>query len=609
MAPLPVNTLSVHRAKQAPTNLNIHIDAHQTPGYNYLAPNVPGSSTIQPRALAYGPQTFFPTLDTETHQNFGLRTYHTRHALTVADAEAPVTLGSWDYFTATLLFVLVIGMFVWTAWARVKLYSSAPLQPSDLHHQSPKIVIKVNKNAPKSYGSTGSIVPAEKSCAVDEGVSESAVETCELATDTALPLSMSAKNSVDAYLLNAARMCLINNVLYVIILSAALDLVGPNVPKGVVLLADVIPSFGVKLCAPYFIHVVPYSVRILVFVALSATGMLLISLTPSYTDGGTITTKLAGVILASLSSGGGELSFLGLVHYYGPFSLAAWGSGTGGAGLIGAGAYALATTTIGLSVSTTLLASAFLPAVMLVSFFLILPLEPLRRSNKPLDGGALLGEEDPIEQEQREGLLASPDGPKPGFVGQSRSSSWSLFKHNLARAKGLFFPYMLPLLLVYIAEYTINQGVSPTLLFPLKESPFKHFRAFYPAYNAIYQAGVFISRSSTPFLRVHNLYLPSFLQMANLLLLTLHALFNFIPNVYIVFAIIFWEGLLGGLVYVNTFAEISDTVPKEDREFSLSATTVSDSGGICIAGFIGMAFEVWLCNWQVRHGRDYCKKL
>ncbi|ETI27854.1 protein btn1 [Cladophialophora carrionii CBS 160.54] len=400
---------------------------------------------------------------------------------------------------------------------------------------------------------------------------------------------------------------LINNVLYVIILSAALDLVGPDVPKGVVLLADVIPSFGVKLCAPYFIHVVPYSVRILVFVALSATGMLLIALTPGYTDGGTITMKLAGVILASLSSGGGELSFLGLVHYYGPFSLAAWGSGTGGAGLIGAGAYALATTTLGFSVNTTLLASACLPAVMLLSFFLVLPLEPLRSHARTHDGYDSLVRDD--DNEQREGLLSSPGSPKPAFAGKPQTSGLSLFRRNLARARGLFLPYMLPLLLVYIAEYTINQGVSPTLLFPLTQSPFKHFRAFYPTYNAIYQAGVFISRSSTPFLRIPNLYLPSFLQVVNLIVLTLHALFNFIPSVYIVFAIIFWEGLLGGLVYVNTFAEISDKVPREDREFSLSATTVSDSGGICIAGFLGMAFEVWLCNWQVRHGRDYCKKL
>ena len=167
---------------------------------------------------------------------------------------------------------------------------------------------------------------------------------------------------------------------------------------------------------------------------------------------------------------------------------------------------------------------------------------------------------------------------------------------------------MVPMLLVYIAEYVINQGVAPTLLFPLRESPFDHFRSFYPTYNAIYQVGVFISRSSTPFFRLHNLYLPSLLQVVNLVLLTLHAMFNFIPTVWLVFIIIFWEGLLGGVVYVNTFAEIAERVPKEDREFSLGATTVSDSGGICIAGFLSMGWEVWLCSWQVSHGRDYCRR-
>ena len=50
---------------------------------------------------------------------------------------------------------------------------------------------------------------------------------------------------------------------------------------------------------------------------------------------------------------------------------------------------------------------------------------------------------------------------------------------------------MLPLLLVYLAEYTINQGVAPTLLFPLESSPFHHYRAFYPTYNAIYRKFIF----------------------------------------------------------------------------------------------------------------------
>ncbi|KAH7075556.1 batten's disease protein Cln3 [Paraphoma chrysanthemicola] len=413
---------------------------------------------------------------------------------------------------------------------------------------------------------------------------------------------------------------LINNVLYVIILSAALDLVGPSVPKGVVLLCDVIPSFLTKLCAPYFIHKIPYNIRILIFVTLSACGMFIIALTPPLQDSRTITIKMCGVMLASLSSGGGELSFLGLTHYYGHFALASWGSGTGGAGLIGAGAYAIATNTLQINPRTSLLVFAFLPLIMVLSFFVILPLGPLRAGSRKLgEYEAIDSNEQDEESETRhdneqEGLLSSSALSTSGHRvsdddddNKSAHKALGGFEANLRRARGLFFPYMLPLLLVYIAEYTINQGVAPTLLFPLDSSPFDEYRSFYSTYNAIYQVGVFISRSSTPFIRIHHLYIPSFLQVANLVLLTLHAMFNFIPSYYIICIIIFWEGLLGGLVYVSTFAEITDNVPKEDREFSLGATSVSDSGGICIAGFLSMAVEVGLCKWQVDHGRNYCK--
>ena len=245
---------------------------------------------------------------------------------------------------------------------------------------------------------------------------------------------------------------LINNVLYVIILSSALDLVGPSVPKGVVLLADVVPSFFTKLTAPYWIDAVPYQARILVLVALSASGMLLIALSPETRDGGSIAIKLSGAVLASLSSGLGELSFLGLTHFYGHFALAAWGSGTGGAGLVGAGAYVLATTTIGLSVRTSLLSFAFLPLIMLFAFFVVLPLEPLRLT-KGKSGGYQSVEQDEMEDEslvpdnedptlvEHEGLLATSMHSTRSFRPlSSDEEGWSKFKHNLRRASRLFIP-------------------------------------------------------------------------------------------------------------------------------------------------------------------------
>jgi battenin len=237
----------------------------------------------------------------------------------------------------------------------------------------------------------------------------------------------------------------------VIILSAAVDLVGPDVPKGVVLLADVIPSFATKLIAPYFIHLVPYWMRTVIFVFLSAVGMLVVAMSPAYTDGGSISFKIAGIILASFSSGGGELSFMGLTHFYGPFSLAAWGSGTGAAGLVGAGAYALATSALGFSVRTTLLFSACLPAIMVASFFIVLPKSPLRSAEADADRYRVVEGGDQVEEDEMEdgisgedeGLLGSSrgasDAHKPVHVNQG--GTWQdQVRLNLHRVKGLFIP-------------------------------------------------------------------------------------------------------------------------------------------------------------------------
>lgn len=235
---------------------------------------------------------------------------------------------------------------------------------------------------------------------------------------------------------------LINNVLYVIILSAALDLVGPSTPKGVVLLADVLPSFLTKLTAPYYIHLLPYPFRVSAFVFLSACGMLIIAMSPPSKDTLATLIKLFGVSLASISSGAGELSFLGLTHHYGHRSLASWSSGTGGAGLVGAGAYVLATTTLGLTSRTSLIAFAFLPIIMLLSFFVVLPTYAVPGDYQAIatgdDDEGLSATHTDEEEDQR---LASSLPAEPGAqTDVKHTRAWTLFRANVKRAKGLFLP-------------------------------------------------------------------------------------------------------------------------------------------------------------------------
>ncbi|KAF8448538.1 batten's disease protein Cln3 [Terfezia claveryi] len=361
---------------------------------------------------------------------------------------------------------------------------------------------------------------------------------------------------------------LINNVLYVIILSAALDLVGPTLPKSLVLLFDVLPSFLTKLLLPYVIHRVPYHIRIPILVLLSFLGMQFVAHAP------TLPWRMFGVVIASISSGAGELSFLGLTHYYGQFAVASWGSGTGAAGLVGAGMYSVVITGWRWSVRGALGGFSFLPGVMLLAFFAVLPRGVLWYRCAPGEGDA------------EDGVI---------YINLLLLSFLPTLYHNLARTKSLFFPYMLPLLLVYIAEYTINQGVSPTLLFstnPQQTPPLPPRHSHTSATS---------TQPTTPSTN------SALLQCLNLIILTLHAMYPFIPTVWIVFVVIFWEGLLGGSVYVNTFAKITEEVGVKEREFALGAVTVADSGGICIAGFVGLWLEGALCRWQVGRGRDWCR--
>lgn len=256
---------------------------------------------------------------------------------------------------------------------------------------------------------------------------------------------------------------------------------------------------------------------------------------------------------------------------------------------------------------------------MLASYFILLPLDPLRKGYRKDQYQRVAAEEEdllnraaaslhPTLLEEHSERSASPAYQHGGGAKNWLSEGLRDLKIKYMHARGLVIPYMLPLFLVYLAEYTINQGVAPTLLFPLEHAPFKEYREFYPVYGTIYQLGVFISRSSLPFVRIRSLYIPTWLQVLNLGLLTTQAIWPFIPNVWFIFLIILWEGLLGGLVYVSTFAAVREDVPEDEREFSLGAVTVSDSAGIFCASLLGAGMETALCRWQVNHGRNWCRQ-
>lgn len=278
---------------------------------------------------------------------------------------------------------------------------------------------------------------------------------------------------------------LVNNVLYVVNLSAAIDLVGP-LPKSMVLLPDVAPSFIIKLAAPFFVHVIPYSFRISILVFLSCLGMLIVAISDH------ILPRLFGIAIASLSSGLGEISFLSLTHYYGDISISGFSSGTGGAGLVGSFIYLALTTWIGVSVKSTLLIFSVFPVSFWVAFYYILPAPSIVGPSNELHGYQKIDNEDDGESQlldstQSDQVFLCNSGNVTKHLGSSKRPKIESVYATFKRLKPLVTPFMIPLFLVYVAEYIINQGISPTLLFPIEEMPFKKYRDAYVTYGTLYQ--------------------------------------------------------------------------------------------------------------------------
>ncbi|XP_041937733.1 battenin isoform X1 [Alosa sapidissima] len=351
-----------------------------------------------------------------------------------------------------------------------------------------------------------------------------------------------------------------------------------------VLLADILPTLFIKLFAPFFIHAVPYGFRVLVCIGSATASFLVVSLSTS------VGMSILGVIFASVSSGLGELSFLALTVYFDRAVLSGWGSGTGGAGVGGALLYS-ALTQSGLTPQLTLLIMLLVPALMAASYYFLLVFPPSfpQWSRGEAEPSVFVGGS---PQEYRPLVDDEQEDQETSETTESEKTGALSFTEKLIILKGLLW-FIVPLAVVYFAEYFINQGLLELLFFP---DIFLSHAEQYRWYQTLYQAGVLVSRSSLCCLKIRCIGVLSALQCVNAVLLTLAVYYQFLPSVWMVFIIVLYEGLLGGAAYVNTFYYISKETGDREREFSMAAASVGDSLGIALSGATAMPLHHHFCS-------------
>lgn len=114
-----------------------------------------------------------------------------------------------------------------------------------------------------------------------------------------------------------------------------------------------------------------------------------------------------------------------------------------------------------------------------------------------------------------------------------------------------------------------------------------------------YQIGVFISRSSVNLVTINRVWIMAVLQLFNVFFFLGEVVWFFTPSIWIIFAIVLWEGLLGGGAYVNTFYRMSKEVPMSQRTFALGVVPVADAIGIALAGVLAIPTHNALCMLPV----------
>ncbi len=369
---------------------------------------------------------------------------------------------------------------------------------------------------------------------------------------------------------------LVNNFSFVVFISAAEDLLSGY--AGVILLCTILPGLLTKLTISLWVHRLSYTTRVAVLAISVSVSMATIALSHS------LIARLLCLAVYSLIGALGEISFLALTSHYPPSTVGAWSSGTGMAGIAGAGAYYTMRQLLRCSPGGTLLALSVVPLSLIALYAFVLdqrhssvsytPMKSLEESNSEVKGAA----------EDDEELTLSKKEVTP-----------ILLVH-----------YILPLGVVYFAEYAINQGVLGTFrpssfgnLHSHAEGKDKSHR-LYTWFQLVYQIGVFVSRSSISFLKIGSLWAMPLLQCFNLIFLTLASLYSFLPSATIASIVVFWEGLLGGAQYVNTYWKLRTRFPVQHREWALAVVPVGDAVGIALAAGVGIWLERLILREQGR---------
>ncbi|KAF5649210.1 nicotinate phosphoribosyltransferase [Fusarium sp. NRRL 25303] len=328
-------------------------------------------------------------------------------------------------------------------------------------------------------------------------------------------------------------------------------------PRWIVLLIETLPALATKLLMPHVLHRVPYWMRPLTIGA----GWIIVAIVTNVTPPNIAPPlRILTSVLASISAAAMEVSFLGMLRYYGRVGLAGWGAG------VGAGAVFCAILPFVLTVWLESFLRDFIDCIyvltgaMLMAFFVILPGAPVNyphaqheATKVDVEDASLLAQ-DPVEQLSR--MLST--------------------RNRLNLTKALIRPFMWPLFGAFTVQALAYPGIARAL--PLPTSYTSSF-SYFTTYGLAFQLGNFISRTHTLLLRPTSTKVAFAIIGASTFILLANSIFLVFSTEVLVGLLAFGAGLGGGAVYMTIFDRVLQDKSFEsgiNLEFGLQ---ICDEGG------------------------------
>jgi len=293
---------------------------------------------------------------------------------------------------------------------------------------------------------------------------------------------------------------------------------------------------------------------------------------------------LVSIVVIGTSSSFGESVLLGHMRKYSPDIVSGWSSGTGMAGVAGSLGYLLfvAAGMTNLSIFAVL---APFGVVYCLLFFYVLKPPPAPFAE------ITTGEGD-------QAVLKVVEAPNSPLLDRSQSRS-QRYKQCLQ----LVWWNAFQLLLVYFFEYVASVGGSASAQ-PQEYANSKDWflRNSYAILAFCYQLGVLISRSSLHFFKVKKVEIITILQGINMIFWVLQAKYLMLQGsaeVWILFGLMVYVGLLGGGSYVNIFYLVLNDpkIKPSDRELCVNITAIFVNVGITLSS----AFILVMDNTFLKH--------